>query len=188
MSERQVSPDSAPITRLLAEWSSGSDSALRELLPLVYERMRQMARSLMRRKARSQTTPPTALVGELYVRLASTLPRHIIEKIFPPPAINLWVGLRNTSNTLFYAGLCAEADGYGRRAISVIEAPAYPPQDPRRAESWWALGLGLACEGKKAEALQTFRHAEQLYAALGVRGAAQVADIHTRIAALERGR
>ena len=77
MIERRAEPESEPITRLLEEWSAGSDSALRELLPLVYERMRHIARSLMRRNSREQTTPPAALVGELYVRLASALPPHL---------------------------------------------------------------------------------------------------------------
>jgi RNA polymerase sigma factor (TIGR02999 family) len=80
MAERVGKLEPAPITRLLEEWSAGSDTALRELLPLVYERMRYMARSLMRRNSREQTIQPTALVGELYVRLASTLPPSLTSR------------------------------------------------------------------------------------------------------------
>jgi len=64
-----------PITCLLEEWGSGSDSALRELLPLVYDRMRYLAHAIMRNSPSDhKTLQPTALVGELYLRLASTLP------------------------------------------------------------------------------------------------------------------
>ena len=80
MTQRSAKPESEPITRLLEEWSAGRDTALRELLPLVYERMRHIARSLMRRNSRENTIPPTALVGELYVRLASTLPPHLTSR------------------------------------------------------------------------------------------------------------
>ncbi len=69
-----------PITRLLEEWTAGSDTALRDLLPMVYERMRQIARSVMRSDGREQTIPPTALVGELYLRLASALPPHLTSR------------------------------------------------------------------------------------------------------------
>ena len=60
-----------PITELLADWRGGSNEALRELLPLVYGRLLEVAQSFMRRQRPSHTLQPTALVGELYVRLAS---------------------------------------------------------------------------------------------------------------------
>jgi RNA polymerase sigma factor (TIGR02999 family) len=60
-----------PITQLLADWHGGRNEALRELLPLVYNRLLQVAQSFMRRERSGHTLQPTALVGELYLRLAS---------------------------------------------------------------------------------------------------------------------
>ena len=58
------------ITRLLRQWSDGRDEAFRELLPLAYSRLRQMASARMRCERPDHTLQPTALVGELYLRLA----------------------------------------------------------------------------------------------------------------------
>jgi RNA polymerase sigma factor (TIGR02999 family) len=58
------------ITRLLRQWSDGRDEAFRELLPLAYSRLRQMASARMRCERADHTLQPTALVGELYLRLA----------------------------------------------------------------------------------------------------------------------
>jgi len=58
------------ITQLLRQWSDGHDQAFRELLPLAYDRLRLMAGARMRRERPDHTLQPTALVGELYLRLA----------------------------------------------------------------------------------------------------------------------
>jgi len=62
--------ESLPITQLLADWKGGRSEALRELLPLVYRRLLEVAQFFMRRERSTHTLQPTALVGELYVRLA----------------------------------------------------------------------------------------------------------------------
>lgn len=66
--------DSRPITQILAEWSAGENEALRQLLPLVYSRLLELAQSFMRRQRPGHTLQPTALVGELYLRLAAASP------------------------------------------------------------------------------------------------------------------
>jgi RNA polymerase sigma factor (TIGR02999 family) len=58
------------ITRLLRQWSDGRDDAFRELLPLAYNRLRRIATTRMRCERPDHTLQPTALVGELYLRLA----------------------------------------------------------------------------------------------------------------------
>jgi RNA polymerase sigma factor (TIGR02999 family) len=58
------------ITQLLRQWSDGQDEAFRELLSVAYERLRLMAVGCMRRERPDHTLQPTALVGELYLRLA----------------------------------------------------------------------------------------------------------------------
>jgi DNA-directed RNA polymerase specialized sigma24 family protein len=58
------------ITQLLRQWSDGRDEAFRELLSLAYNRLRLMASARMRCERPDHTLQPTALVGELYLRLA----------------------------------------------------------------------------------------------------------------------
>jgi RNA polymerase sigma factor (TIGR02999 family) len=62
------------ITLLLRQWSDGRDSAFQELLPLAYARLRSLAGTCMRRQRPDHTLQPTALVGELYLRLATGNP------------------------------------------------------------------------------------------------------------------
>lgn len=57
------------ITQLLGEIKSGSPEALGELLPLVYEELRSMARAQLSRERVGHTLGPTALVHEAYLRL-----------------------------------------------------------------------------------------------------------------------
>jgi RNA polymerase sigma factor (TIGR02999 family) len=60
---------SAKITQLLIAWSEGRKDALDGLLPLVYEQLRRMASSYVRRERPDQALQPTALVHEAYLRL-----------------------------------------------------------------------------------------------------------------------
>src|SRR6185369_1245614 len=62
---------SAPpsITQLLVEWSEGDRAALDQLTPLVYDELRRLARSYLRRERSDHTLQATALVHEAYIRL-----------------------------------------------------------------------------------------------------------------------
>jgi len=64
-------PPSKPheITELLEQWSGGNQAALDRLYPLVYEELRRLARSYMRREPKGHTLQTTALINEAYVRL-----------------------------------------------------------------------------------------------------------------------
>ena len=57
------------VTRLLDAAASGDPSAAAELLPLVYEELRQLAASRMAEEKPGQTLQATALVHEAYLRL-----------------------------------------------------------------------------------------------------------------------
>ena len=57
------------LTRLLESWSSGNQSALNEVTPLVYRELRRFAASLFRRERPNHTLQATALVHEVYLRL-----------------------------------------------------------------------------------------------------------------------
>jgi len=69
MKESVKRPDQS-VTELLLKWGSGDKSALDELIPLVYDELRKLAASYLRRKPGAHTLQATALVHEAYVRLA----------------------------------------------------------------------------------------------------------------------
>jgi RNA polymerase sigma factor (TIGR02999 family) len=58
------------VTELLVKWGSGDKDALDELIPLVYEELRRLAGSYLRRLPGAHSLQATALVHEAYVRLA----------------------------------------------------------------------------------------------------------------------
>ncbi len=64
------------VTQILAELNQGSDAARAELLRLVYDELRRLATSKMRRERGDHTLQPTALVHEAYIRLLGTREAH----------------------------------------------------------------------------------------------------------------
>jgi RNA polymerase sigma factor (TIGR02999 family) len=62
------------ITQLLMQWKNGNEQALGDLLPLVYQELRALARSQLRQERRDHTLQATALVHELFIRLAAQQP------------------------------------------------------------------------------------------------------------------
>jgi RNA polymerase sigma factor (TIGR02999 family) len=63
-----VLPD---ITRLLRRWGEGDPAAFDQLVPIVYDRLRQLARHRLRRDP-GATLDTTGLVHEAYLKLASS--------------------------------------------------------------------------------------------------------------------
>ena len=57
------------VTELLSRWHRGDRSAFAELMPLVYDELRQLADRYLSRERRDHTLQPTALVHEAYLRL-----------------------------------------------------------------------------------------------------------------------
>lgn len=66
-----VKDNSHQITLLLIDWSKGDEFALEQLMPLVYDELRQMARRYMRRQPSDHTFQTTELIHEAYLKLAS---------------------------------------------------------------------------------------------------------------------
>jgi RNA polymerase sigma-70 factor (ECF subfamily) len=62
-------PDAPNATALLLAWGSGDPAALDQLMPLVYDEMRRLARLHLRRERVGHTLQATALVNEVYIRL-----------------------------------------------------------------------------------------------------------------------
>jgi RNA polymerase sigma factor (TIGR02999 family) len=59
------------ISLLLNAWKTGDQSALDRLTPLIYDELRRMARRHMQKERPGQTLQTTALVHEVYLRLAN---------------------------------------------------------------------------------------------------------------------
>jgi RNA polymerase sigma factor (TIGR02999 family) len=53
------------------KWGEGDETALNQLMPLVYDELRSLARSYLRRQSHQNTLQPTALVHEAYLRLVN---------------------------------------------------------------------------------------------------------------------
>ena len=62
------------VTRFLQAWCNGDPGAAEELLPLVYNHLRLIAREYIRRERPGHTLQPTALVHEAYLRLTGGAP------------------------------------------------------------------------------------------------------------------
>ena len=57
------------VTRLLLAWRGGDTAVSEQLMSAVYEELRRLARSYLRRERNDHTLQPTALVHEAYLRL-----------------------------------------------------------------------------------------------------------------------
>lgn len=62
-------PTPQELTQLLREWSRGSQTAQNQMIPLVYDELRRMARRQLRRQPPGNTLQTTGLVHEAYLRL-----------------------------------------------------------------------------------------------------------------------
>ncbi|MBI1190881.1 MAG: sigma-70 family RNA polymerase sigma factor [Tepidisphaera sp.] len=69
MSDTQTSPGNHDVTRILDAVKAGDKAASEQLLPVVYDELRRLARSYMHRENEGQTLQATALVHEAYLRL-----------------------------------------------------------------------------------------------------------------------
>ena len=63
-------PSPSDVTRLLDAWSGGDPQALDRLMPLVVGDLRQVAAKYLASEDAGHTLQPTALVNEVYMRLA----------------------------------------------------------------------------------------------------------------------
>ncbi|MEM7355016.1 MAG: ECF-type sigma factor [Acidobacteriota bacterium] len=65
------------MTALLDAWSAGSSGALDQLLPLVMDDLRDLARRYMARENPGHTLEPTDLVSEAYIKLVGRREVHL---------------------------------------------------------------------------------------------------------------
>jgi len=64
-----MTPAPHELTRLLQDWSSGDQSALEQLMPLVQDELRRLAHQHMRREGPGHILQTSALINEAYLRL-----------------------------------------------------------------------------------------------------------------------
>ena len=64
-----TTPSPQEVTRLLLKWGQGDEAALEQLIPLVHEELRRLARLQMGRERPGHTLQASALVNEAYLRL-----------------------------------------------------------------------------------------------------------------------
>jgi RNA polymerase sigma factor (TIGR02999 family) len=60
------------VTQLLREWRNGDSKALDDLVPFIYKELHSLAMSSLRRERSGHSLQPTALVNEVYLRLAGS--------------------------------------------------------------------------------------------------------------------
>jgi hypothetical protein len=64
-------PSEHHVTALLHAWAGGEESVVRQLTPLVYPELKRLARYHLRSSRPNLSLQPTALVNEVWLRLAS---------------------------------------------------------------------------------------------------------------------
>lgn len=64
-----INAEGGEVTRLLVNWGNGDKAALDNLLPIVYQELKQMARRYLRAESAAHTLQATALVHDAYMRL-----------------------------------------------------------------------------------------------------------------------
>ena len=64
------------VSNLLEQWNNGDREALDQVMPLIYEELRKMARRYMRQQNRGHTLQTTALIHEAYLRMVKQPEKH----------------------------------------------------------------------------------------------------------------
>jgi RNA polymerase sigma-70 factor, ECF subfamily len=67
--ETRMSPDRQEVTKLLQQWRGGNQEALDQLMPVVYDELRRVAKRCLYAERPGHTLRATALVHEAYIRL-----------------------------------------------------------------------------------------------------------------------
>src|SRR5262245_7024589 len=166
----------ADVTRLLAAAAAGDRRAAADLLPLVYDELRQLAAARMAAEAPGQTLQPTALVHEAYVRLVGP----VDEQRWDGRGHFFAAAAEAMRRILVDAARRKQRDKHGgdRQRVDLdAAAPAAP--DPRHDLIALDAALTrLAAEDPQAARLVELRH----FAGLSVAEAAEVLEISPRTA------
>lgn len=72
--------DSDHLTELLVRWSQGDKDAFQSLIPIVYNELRKLARTHLKREQHRQTVQTASLVHEAYLRMTKYSPRALRDR------------------------------------------------------------------------------------------------------------
>lgn len=120
------------------DWGRGDKAALDELMPLVYQELRQLAANYLKREKPGHTLQPTALINEAYLRLIDqNTPRFESRAHFYAVAARL---MRQILVDHARTRIAAKRGG-GQQKISLDDAPNIAARDD--AEELLALDEAL---------------------------------------------
>jgi RNA polymerase sigma factor (TIGR02999 family) len=140
------------VTDLLTRWSQGDDRALAELTPLVYEELRRLAHYHMGGQRPNHTLQTTALINEVYLRLADqTDPRWQNRAHF------FAVAARAMRQILVSYARSQQAQKRGRGAIKVEldEAALVSPEESKEiVDLHEALETLATLDSRKAQVVE----------------------------------
>jgi RNA polymerase sigma factor (TIGR02999 family) len=140
------------VTDLLVRWSQGDDAALAELTPLVYEELRRLAHYHMGGQRPNHTLQTTALINEVYLRLADqTNPRWQNRAHF------FAVAARAMRQILVSYARSQQAQKRGRGAIKVEldEAAIVSPEESKEiVDLHEALETLATLDSRKAQVVE----------------------------------
>ncbi len=137
-------PGSHEITQLLLAWGAGDQTALDRLVPLVYDELRRLAQSQMRRERAGHCLQTTALIHEAYLRLIDAGQVRLEDRthFFAVAARLMRQILVDFARARGY-----QKRGGGAQAVSLDEAMAIIQRGPERDEDLVALDEALSALG-----------------------------------------
>ena len=119
----------ARITEMLQQWIAGDPAALERLMPQVLGELRKLAESHLRKEASGHTLQPTALVNEVYLRLAEQLRPHFDNRT---QFFAFASSLMRRILVDYYRARCTAKRGANQRPLPLDDALGLPP--PRGEE------------------------------------------------------
>lgn len=146
------SPPPHQVTSLLQAWSLGDEQALQQLIPVVYEELRRVARRHMAGERASHTLQTTALIHEVYVRLVDVRSASVRNR-----AEFLALSARLMRNVLvgFARSRRYQKRGGGARHVALDEAlHVSPTQDPDLVAIDDALERLAAFDRRKSQVVE----------------------------------
>jgi RNA polymerase sigma factor (TIGR02999 family) len=119
----------ATVTRLVNEAGAGDALAARNLLPLVYHRLRELAGQRMRQERGDHTLQATALVHEAYLRLVDTTKVQVWESRWHFFAAAAEAMRRILVDNARQRGRIKRGGGKGRVDLDALELTVNGPSD-----------------------------------------------------------
>ena len=158
------------VTQLLLAWHEGDQTALNQLVPLVHDELRRIARRYMAGERGGHTLQPTALVNEAYLRLVDVQHIH-----WQSRAHFLAIAARLMRQVLVDFARAKRYQKRGGGAVRVTFGEELPVIDPGRGELvaiHEALTTLEAVDRRKSKVVEL-----RFFGGLSVKETAEVLDI-----------